>query len=129
MSLTDIPLAIHGVQGASAVFRYTDVFPPLATTYRPAKQFIKTKQNCLILAKRITAPPRYVCPLEVSLQLSTSGKWPDELEAFRKTKAAFHIQIAECLRKQYDLVTNANLSHVDVYKVITYSYLIQNTFN
>ncbi|XP_034171311.2 nucleolar protein 6 Mat89Ba [Osmia lignaria lignaria] len=116
MSLTDIPLAIHGVQGASAVFRYTDVFPPLSTTYRPNKRLIKTRQNCLILANGITALPKYVCPLEVSLQLSTSGKWPDELEAFRKTKAAFHIQIAECLRKQYNLVTNANLSHVDVYK-------------
>lgn len=115
MSLTDIPLSIHGVQGSSAVFRYTDVFPPLATVYRPTKQFKKIK-NCLILSKNVTIAPRYVSPLEVNLQLSTSGKWPDELEAFRKTKAAFHIQIAECLRKQFMLKTNANFSHIDVYK-------------
>ncbi|XP_017876904.1 nucleolar protein 6 [Ceratina calcarata] len=116
MSLTDIPLSIHGVQGSSAVFRYTDVFPPLATTHRPVKRFIKARDNSLFLSESIPAAPKYAHPLEVTLQLSTSGKWPDELEALRKTKAAFHIQIAECLRKQYSLVTNANYSYVDVYK-------------
>nr|XP_012136698.1 PREDICTED: nucleolar protein 6 isoform X1 [Megachile rotundata] len=115
MSLKDIPLAIHGVQGCSAVFRYTDTFPPLATVYRPDHQCIQKNENCLIL-KYIYKAPKYVCPLEVNLQLSTSGKWPDDIEAFRKTKAAFHIQIAECLRNQYNLVSSANLSHVDVYK-------------
>lgn len=116
MSLTDIPLSIHGVQGSSPVFRYTDVFPPLATTHKPDEQFIKTRDHSLIFSKIITTAPKYIHPLEVTLQLSTSGKWPDELEALRKTKAAFHIQIAECLRKQYELVTNANFSYVDVYK-------------
>ena len=116
MSLTDIPLSIHGVQGSSAVFRYTDVFPPLATTYRPDNKLIRGRKDCLVLSENITAAPKYVCPLEVSLQLSTSGKWPDELEALRKTKAAFHIQIAECLRKQYMLTVKASYSHVDVYK-------------
>ncbi|XP_053973649.1 nucleolar protein 6 [Hylaeus volcanicus] len=116
MSLTDIPLSIHGVQGSNAVFRYADVFPPLATVYRSDKKLIKNSKNCLILSKNITQAPRYVCPLEVSLQLSTSGKWPDELEAFRNTKAAFHIQIAECLRQQCMLKANANFSYIDVYK-------------
>ncbi|XP_076760517.1 nucleolar protein 6 Mat89Ba [Xylocopa sonorina] len=116
MSLTDIPLSIHGVQGSSPVFRYTDVFPPLATVYRPNRRLTKETENCLILSEKVTTAPKYVSPLEVSLQLSTSGKWPDELEAFRRTKAAFHIQIAECLRKQCELVVNANFSHIDVYK-------------
>ncbi|XP_076620123.1 nucleolar protein 6 Mat89Ba [Colletes latitarsis] len=116
MSLTDLPLSIHGVQGSSAVFRYTDVFPPLATVYRPDDKLIKEGEMCLMLSENVDVAPKYVCPLEVSLQLSTSGKWPDDLEAFRKTKAAFHIQIAECLRQQYTLKANANFSHVDVYK-------------
>ncbi|XP_043253264.1 nucleolar protein 6 [Colletes gigas] len=116
MSLTDLPLSIHGVQGSSAVFRYTDVFPPLATVYRPDDKLIEEGEMCLMLSENVDVAPKYVCPLEVSLQLSTSGKWPDDLEAFRKTKAAFHIQIAECLRQQYTLKANANFSHVDVYK-------------
>ncbi|CAK9819413.1 Nucleolar protein 6 [Anthophora plagiata] len=116
MSLSDIPLSIHGVQGSSAVFRYTDVFPPLATVHRPNKECLKKNNNCLKLSDNICKAPKYVHALEASLQLSTSGKWPDELEAFRKTKAAFHLQIAECLRKQYALTVNANYSHIDVYK-------------
>lgn len=120
MSLTDIPLSIHGVQGSSAVFRYTDVFPPLATVYRPDDKLIKKRKNSLILSRHITTSPRYVCPLDVSLQLSTSGKWPDELEAFGYTKAAFYIQIAECLRKQYKLTVKVRFRYVDVYKVIIF---------
>ncbi|XP_033341934.2 nucleolar protein 6 Mat89Ba [Megalopta genalis] len=116
MDLTDIPLSIHGVQGASAVFRYTDVFPPIATVHKPDNKLSKESKNCLILSDNITNAPKYVTPLDVCLQLSLSGKWPDELEAFRKTKAAFYIQIAECLRKQNTLVANANYSHLDVYK-------------
>ncbi|KZC04307.1 Nucleolar protein 6 [Dufourea novaeangliae] len=116
MNLSDIPLSIHGVQGSSAVFRYTDVFPPIATINRPDNKLIKESKNSLVLSENATAAPRYIPPLEVCLQLSTSGKWPDDLEAFRKTKGAFHIQIAECLRKQYGLVVNANYSYIDVYK-------------
>lgn len=120
MSLTDIPLLIHGVQGSSAVFRYADVFPQIATVHQHSNQPIRKNKNCLILLKNVIPLPMYVRAHEVSLQLSTSGKWPDDLEAFRKTKAAFHIQIAECLRKQCMLKANANFSYVDVYKVIIF---------
>lgn len=116
MNLTDIPLSIHGVQGASAVFRYADVFPPIATVHKPDNKLSKENKNSLMLSENRTTAPKYVTPLDVCLQLSLSGKWPDELEAFRKTKADFYIQVAECLRKQYSLVVNANYSHVDVYK-------------
>ncbi|XP_078047957.1 nucleolar protein 6 Mat89Ba [Augochlora pura] len=116
MDLTDIPLSIHGVQGASAVFRYADVFPPIATVHKPKNKLSKKNKNCFVLSKNMTTAPKYVTPLDVCLQLSLSGKWPDELEAFRKTKAAFYIQVAECLRNQHSLVVNTNYSHVDVYK-------------
>ncbi|KOC59379.1 Nucleolar protein 6, partial [Habropoda laboriosa] len=131
MSLSDIPLSIHGVQGSSAVFRYTDVFPPLATHLVRSRQIYKSDDInsddissddissddiCLKLQQSLPKAPKYYPPLEVSLQLSTSGKWPDELEAFRKTKAAFHLQIAECLRKQCKIKAHANDSYIDVYK-------------
>ncbi|XP_043670065.1 nucleolar protein 6 [Vespula pensylvanica] len=117
MSLVDIPLSITGVQGSSAAFRYTEVFPPLATVYRAGHKITKEGENYLMLkTKNIGMVPRYVHPLDVSLQLSTSGKWPEELEAIRKTKAAFHIQIAECLRKQHNLKAQGNFTHIDVFK-------------
>lgn len=45
-----------------------------------------------------------------------SGKWPGEIEAFRCLKAAFHLQIAERLNKQYSLATQAYPTHIDVLK-------------
>lgn len=117
MSLNDMPLMINGVQGSSPVFRYTEVFPPLATVYKPIDGVTEEKKNCLILSKHIEQCPPYVHPLEVTLQLSISGKWPEELEAIKKTKAAFHIQIAECLRNQHQLKVQASPSYVDVFQV------------
>lgn len=45
-----------------------------------------------------------------------SGKWPGEIHAFRCLKAAFHLQIAESLTKQYSLPTQASPTHIDVLK-------------
>ncbi|CAL1685523.1 unnamed protein product [Lasius platythorax] len=116
MSLNDMPLTINGVQGSSPVFRYTEVFPPLATVHRSINDITEEDKNCLILSKKITKCPAYVHALDATLQLSISGKWPEELEAIRKTKAAFHIQIAECLRKQHQLKAQANPSYINVYQ-------------
>ncbi|KAL0117298.1 hypothetical protein PUN28_010271 [Cardiocondyla obscurior] len=116
MSLNDMPLTINGVQGSSPVFRYTEIFPPLATIYRKINGIIEEGKNCFSLSKDITKCPAYVHTIDATLQLSTSGKWPEELEAIKKTKAAFHVQIAECLRNQHALTVQANPSYVDVYQ-------------
>lgn len=117
MSLNDMPLTINGVQGSSSVFRYTEVFPSLATVYRSKHGITSEDENCLIHSENTTMSPMYVHALDVILQLSTSGKWPEELEAIKKTKAAFHIQIADCLRKQHGLKVQASSSYVDVFQV------------
>ncbi|XP_057323676.1 nucleolar protein 6 [Microplitis mediator] len=116
-SLADLPLAITGVQGGSPVFRYTDVFPPLATVYKADDKNTKAGDHCLLLNEGdLEEVPKYAPAIEASVQLSGSGKWPDELEAVRKTKAAFHIQIAQCLRNQLKLKAKANVSHVDIFR-------------
>lgn len=112
-----MPLTINGVQGSSPVFRYTEVFPPLATIHRISQGITEKGENCFLLAKNMKRCPAYVHAIEATLQLSTSGKWPDELEAIRKMKTAFHIQIAECLRKQHQLKVQANPCYVDVMQV------------
>ena len=48
--------------------------------------------------------------------LAHSGKWPGEINAFRCLKAAFHLQISERLNKQYNLLTQAYDSYIDVLK-------------
>lgn len=117
-SLKDLPLSITGVQGSSPVFRYTDVFPPLATIYRADKVNTREGEGDIFLTINPTMkkPPQYAPAIDVIIQLSVSGKWPDELEAIRKTKAAFHLQIAECLRKQFHLKTKGFENHVIIYK-------------
>lgn len=117
MSLDHMPLTITGVHGSSPVFRYAEVFPPLATIHRSSSGITEINKNCLILSNNITECPAYVHALEATLQLPISGKWPKELEAIRKIKAAFHIQIAECLRKQYDLKVQAHPFYIDVFQV------------
>ncbi|XP_015124315.1 nucleolar protein 6 [Diachasma alloeum] len=116
-SLTDLPLPITGVQGASPVFRYTDVFPPLATAYRADERTVEG-ENCLLLKEEssLEEAPRSAPAMEGVIQLCASGKWPDELEAVRMTKAAFHIQIAECVRKTFHLKAKGNPDHVDILK-------------
>ena len=116
-SLTDLPLLISGVEGFSPVFRYTDVFPPLSMVHRPIQTVNKVGRDYLMLEEtELKQSPKHLPAIEISIQLSISGKWPDELEAVRKTKAAFHIQIAECLRKQFNLKAQGHSGYVDVYK-------------
>lgn len=124
-SLTDLPLTVSGVQGLSPVFRYTDVFPPLATVHRIDDRIMKEGENCFLMKENdVVMVPRYVSPIEATIQLSLSGKWPEELEAVRKIKAAFHIQIAEGLRKQYNLKTQGGLNYIDVLKVRLLNYFL-----
>ncbi|XP_063980867.1 nucleolar protein 6 [Diachasmimorpha longicaudata] len=115
-SLTELPLSITGVQGLSAVFRYADVFPPLATAYKVDAKTTQGK-NCLLLKESyLEEAPASAPAMEGVIQLCASGKWPDELEAIRMTKAAFHIQIAECVRKTFNLQAKGNRDHVDIFK-------------
>ncbi|XP_011302572.1 nucleolar protein 6 [Fopius arisanus] len=115
--LTELPLSITGVQGISPVFRYTDVFPPLATGYK-ADEDTEEGENCLLLKETasLEKAPTSARAIEGVIQLSASGKWPDELEAVRMTKTAFHIQIAECVRKSLGLRAKGNCNYVDILK-------------
>ncbi|XP_034245395.1 nucleolar protein 6 isoform X2 [Thrips palmi] len=118
--LSDLPLDISGVQGSSPVCRYTDVFPPLSTDShcRPGRFITKAKENCNVLAAKAhySHAPDYVSPVEVVLQLALSGKWPDDAQAVRRVRTAFAIQIAESLRTQCGLTTQAFPNYVDVVK-------------
>lgn len=58
-------------------------------------------------------------PIKISLSiwwLENSGKWPNDLSAIRRVKAAFHLQIAKALRKNFNLKAKGNADSVDVIK-------------
>jgi len=59
------------------------------------------KGNCLLLSSDVHAAPPFCSPAEVVLQLSSSNKWPNNLEAIRRIRAAFNIKISKLLSKTY----------------------------
>lgn len=59
----------------------------------------------------------------------TSGKWPNNLDALERVKAAFCIQIARGLRKKFHLRTKVNVDSVDVIKGEKYFITKMNARN
>lgn len=111
-ALEDLPLSIAQVQGVSATFRHAEPFPPLPETPQGLIDLFGRSGYNLLPA--VGATPMYLPSLSVLLTLQTSGKWPDDLEAVRRIKAAFYIQLAEKLTAIFDLVARAFIDHVIV---------------
>lgn len=124
-NLSDLPLSINGVQGCSSVFRYTEIFPPLSSVNIPDEVNVVAGETHLRLNdSNLKDVPRYIAPIDAVLQLSTSGKWPEDLEAFRVLKAEFYLQIAACMRNQYKLRSHATMNHIDIMKVSCFNLRI-----
>lgn len=83
-SISSIPLSITSVLGIDPVFRYCDFDAPLPK----GKTFEFGEVRGIMASKSMTAV----------FQLSSSGKWPDSIDALRKLKTAFCLQIAKALR-------------------------------
>lgn len=113
--LSDLPLTINSIQGTSPCFRYTEVFPPLPCTFRHreashlshgVKRFVPSDKHC----------PVYVHALQVICTLEGSGKWPEEYEAMKRLKVAFHIQLADAIKSEFNVPVKVGLGYVDVLK-------------
>nr|XP_034833632.1 nucleolar protein 6 [Maniola hyperantus] len=113
-ALTQLPLDISAVYGISPVFSYCDPFPALGSN--PDRNPRRRANASLIKEVPNARIPEYTPANRAILELSYSGKWPGDIEAFRCLKAAFHLQIADRLHKQYSLPTHAYDNHVDVLK-------------
>lgn len=50
------------------------------------------------------------------MYVETSGKWPNDIGALERVKAAFYLQIAQGLRKKFHLRSKVNVDSVDVIK-------------
>jgi U3 small nucleolar RNA-associated protein 22 len=53
----------------------------------------------------------------VIITLALSSKWPEDLDAVLRIKAAFYIKFAEILKQQLRLVSQPYPKHIDVIKV------------
>ncbi|XP_069482963.1 nucleolar protein 6 [Ambystoma mexicanum] len=114
-SLDGLPLTVTSVQGTHSVLRYTDVFPPVPV--KPDYEFhqqVKQRNSLIPLLEKPC--PAYVAPLKVICHMEGSGKWPQDKEAIKRVKAAFHIRLGELLKEQHRLICRATATHTDVYK-------------
>ncbi|KAK3588803.1 hypothetical protein CHS0354_012016 [Potamilus streckersoni] len=92
----ELPLTINSIQGTSPVFRHTEVFSPLPAKYK----HVEYASDDVRLLPRADKPCPVWSPIQkVVCLLEGSGHWPDDLEALRRVKAAFHIKVAELLNQ------------------------------
>ncbi|KAL1469435.1 hypothetical protein MTO96_025044 [Rhipicephalus appendiculatus] len=94
--LHDLPLTVSSVRGTSPTLRLTEVFPPLKGGFAHIPHLIPVST--------------------VVVHMEATGKWPDDLEALRRVKAAFHLTLARLLCDNEHLITAAHPEYVDVFK-------------
>lgn len=86
-NLEDIPLGILNITPVAEALRYSSVFVPGPRRTKPS-------------SLRSVSSPKFVSIHDVLLQFETSGKWPEDLEAMQKIKAALLGKMAEQLLVQ-----------------------------
>lgn len=91
-ALNDLPLEIVSILGIDPVFRYTDVTPPLANGSITKNGLVTKHMKGKFKSQKV---------LNGIIQLSPSGKWPDELDAMRRIKGAFYIEIERKMAEQF----------------------------
>lgn len=107
-ALNGLPLEIVSVLGIDSVFRYSDVTPPLANGSVTKRGFVNKLLKGKFRAQKV---------LNAIIQLSPSGKWPDELDAMRRIKGAFYIEIQKQMALKFpDTFVNVNSDSIEVMK-------------
>ncbi|XP_063051087.1 nucleolar protein 6 [Engraulis encrasicolus] len=125
--LEDLPLSITSVQGAHPALRYTQVLPPVPYKLN-YKQFDREKRTRALLPQMGSPCPAYITPIKVICHMEGSGKWPHDALAIRHIKAAFHIRLAEVLKKTHDYPCHPTPTHLDVWKD-GYAFRIQVAYH
>ncbi|XP_075979856.1 nucleolar protein 6 Mat89Ba [Anticarsia gemmatalis] len=115
--LQQLPIDVSAVYGVSSVFSYSDPLPalPRAPAHNPWQRGATSRVKHME-RDGLAVLPEYTPVCRAVVELGHSGKWPGNIEAFRCLKAAFHLQIAERLTKQYSLPAQAYRTHIDVLK-------------
>ncbi|XP_015788295.1 nucleolar protein 6 [Tetranychus urticae] len=112
----DLPLTLSSVQGVSPAFRGTEVFPNPSVLPKYQQRLYSNKENCFTFRENTdNVHPSYIEPVDVIIHFETSGKWPSELEALKRVKAAFIIELAELLSNQYGLMCKPQKRYLDVW--------------
>lgn len=118
-NLKDLPLTINEIHGISSVFRLTDTFAPLPCNFNydsKSEKNMRFKYEHKYVPKyplgSVLVP--FVKPLEVLIQLESSGKWPEDVDCIKRLKTAFYLKIVQLLRDNHGLVSYTHVDYFDV---------------
>jgi len=109
----DLPLAIAGFSAADPALRRASLVCPSQHPFAFGRNdpggvelFEEMKESKLRKKSDSTSSSKRMLSkilpcVNVVLELESSGKWPDDVEAIRMMKTAFHVQIAEKLEAEF----------------------------
>ncbi|XP_070542039.1 nucleolar protein 6-like isoform X2 [Ptychodera flava] len=109
--LDDLPLSIASIQGSSPIFRYAEVIPP-SPAHKLNRKSLKI--HGYIEGPLPQTPTHWTPALKVICTMEGSGKWPDDLPAIQAIKAAFHIKLANLMRRKHGPVAAATDKYADI---------------
>ncbi len=110
---SDLPLKINNIVGLDETFRYTNVFPPLPSSFQTDLHKIRSIEHdfhALIPRSTSRYAPPYSQSLLVLCQLEmTSSNDPDfeTPERVKHSKILYYIELAKLFQEQFQLTTRA----------------------
>ncbi|KAF2885231.1 hypothetical protein ILUMI_20950 [Ignelater luminosus] len=110
-----LPLSITGIQGASEIFSYTSLFPPVSTNYKWGGKMTSCPEDCIILKQKLGTIPKYVESIDCVIHLANSSKWPNDLNAIHSLKNGFYLEISKLLKEDHQIVSNIKLDCLYVF--------------
>ncbi|XP_026680233.1 nucleolar protein 6-like [Diaphorina citri] len=105
--MNSLPLDICSVLPTAEVLRYSDPQPPVPYA----------SEGSSLMSANTPVPP-LVKPVEGVIEVSASGKWPEDINAIARLKAAFYLELAGRLKT----ITKATPNYLDVYQVRVSSF-------
>ncbi|PVD20236.1 hypothetical protein C0Q70_20732 [Pomacea canaliculata] len=107
-TLPNLPLSINAVSGISPVCRFTEVFPPCPAPPDLTRLSLQSSDPRWV--------PWYTPSVTVICKLEGSGKWPEDLEAICRLKAAYYVKLGQILAACHQLMVDVSPTHLDVLK-------------
>ncbi|XP_065188804.1 nucleolar protein 6-like isoform X1 [Sycon ciliatum] len=120
-AMEDLSLDIISVQGASPLFRHTDVFPtPIGMRCKGAKSLsvappqgkkVANWRSGVLLPGVLRSPP-LADVFDVVCHLEGCGSWPDDVDAIARVKATFFLQLAAILEQKHSITSVPTPTHL-----------------
>jgi hypothetical protein len=110
---SDLPLKINNIVGLDETFRYTNVFPPLPSSFQTDLHKIRSIEHdvhALIPRSTSRYAPPYSQSLTILCQLEMTSSHDENfetLERIKHSKILYYIQLAKLVQENYHLITRA----------------------